>query len=269
MREPPKGFVGVLRRFFASPRWVTGEVLHSGARLMDLLQMAAHRDGRRVKHRDGRQVVVVTLNRGEFIVGARYLAQRWGVGRTQVQRDLARWVSDGTLESVAANVAANVAAKLAVYRFANYGTYQPSSDAARAGSVAANVAHSTKSNKGKNKQQLLTARATRAETVEPGPTTRASWVTPYLDAYADHNGGVRPRHGPYLKALAGITQATGHSHERILRAWRDYLAEAAGQKWCSPWNFAEHYAEYDPDVPMVGEHGQLTPAGLDEIRRRG
>lgn len=265
VREPPKGFVGVLRRFFASPRWVTGEVMHSGARLMDLLQMAAHRDGRRVKHQDGRQIIVVTLNRGEFIVGTRYLATRWGVHRRQVQRDLTTWVADGTLERVAANVAANVAAKLIVYRFVNYGVYQPASAVSVAGlspQTSPIVQRATK------KKKLLTARTTRAETVESGPTTRASWVTPYLDAYADRNGGVHPRFGPYLKAIAAITQATGHSHERILRAWRDYLAEAFGQKWCSPWNFAEHFAEYDPDVMMVGDHGQLTPAGVAEIRKR-
>lgn len=244
----------MLRRFFASSRWVTGEPMHSGARLLDLLQMAAHRDGRVVKLQSGRVSFTLKLKRGEFVAASRYLAERWGLDRRQVRRDLAGWVADGTLESVPANVPANVPAKPCVYRFVNYDAYQPAGLP-----VSPQVSPQTspiveRSKKNKKKPTSV-------------PEARETWVSPYLAAWADRNGGVRPTAGPYLKAVSTILRATGHGHDRVLRAWRDYLGDHAGKKWCSVFHFRDHYGEYDPDAPAVGDGGVLTAAGQRALAR--
>jgi len=235
------GFTALLNTLFNSPRWLTGERFHKGARLADLIHLAAWKT-HVAKVRLGRRVVPITLERGEVLASCRYLASRWGVSHSQVWEDLAGWVADGTLKRVDTRQNARENAKEnakentepAVYLFVNYETYQPSGSADL---TQERTQERTQSRtQGRTTEDLQTE---ETEETKPAPSaaekskkgkrkrkaktkpSRVTWMTPYWDAWIEVYGGEPPagQLAEYIKPLD-----EKHGADRVVAHLRNFMA---------------------------------------------
>jgi hypothetical protein len=95
----------------------------------------------------------------------------------------------------------------------------------------------------------------REELAEPKkPTERATWLTPFADAWQAKCG--EPPHGRMAKALAPIVQQLGGSE--ALTRWHRHL-EGNEPRFCSPESFAARHQQYaGPETQeMTDEFGQM------------
>jgi hypothetical protein len=231
-----RAHIKVSRRFFEEDAWWNEPRRFSKAEAwIDCIQMASWK-----ARRYAIGLEVEQLERGEFMASLRYLAQRWRWGKSAVSDFLKALVKRGHIRGQREGQMGTV------YLLVNYDAYQ-SGDRG-----PPDTSPDTKPDSSRTPPGHL---PDKTEAVKAGKAVRASWLTPYSDAWQTRCG--EPPFGKLVKVLAPLH--TQHGDEALTR-WRRYL-EQTDPQFCSVHRFAETWVKWGgPEIQeMTDEFGRMVP----------
>lgn len=180
---------------------------------------------------------ITELQRGEFIASLRFLAERWRWGKTAVSSFL------GCAEKLGRIARQRDGQGGTVYLLVNYDHYQSPEPEGRT----------------PDKTERRTPRghlADKTEAVKQEIPTKATWLTPFSDAWKAKCGN--PPFGRLAKELAPLVKELGEPE--ALTRWSRYLAQTE-PRYCAPARFVAIHAAYAGPriVEMTDDYGRMVP----------
>lgn len=249
MAVQKRGHIKIARKAFAEDKWwLEKRVFSKWEAWEDMIQLAQHEPREFVSTKFG----TIRLERGEFVLSLRRMAERWGWG-LQSTRSFTRSATFRTRLATQRETQAGT-----VYRIVNYDLYQSTEEKPTQPATQQITHDQHTSNTPVTQEQALKQLTTTT------PAKDRGWVGRFLEAYTTATKGSYSA-GRLGRELKDLIRDNGENP--AFKAWTTFLASP--DRRFGPSYFAKNYVDYSESKAPTNGRRPGESASEYQFRKRG